>query len=264
MQNGELQQKPFVRLKIPKASEIVAERIRSAILMGELPEGAGLPSEKELMVQLGLSRASVREGLRLLEAEGLITTRAGRGGGATVSRPRTSGHTRSLAALLQFDGITLDELFEAWSAISPVCCRVAARHITPEQLAEMRAQIENMARSIGNSRAFTAEEVRFHMLIAEATNNPVLRIYGISLSELTYKQIHNIEFTTAEMQAGVQACRAVLESLEHRDALQAERRVARHLLAVEADITRQAWPLNSRPAEVTGVMDHLTQLAGNL
>lgn len=257
-------QQAFSRLKIPKASEIVAERIRSAILMGDLAEGVNLPSEKDLMVQLGLSRATVREGLRLLEAEGLITTRAGRGGGATVSRPRASGHTRSLAALLQFDGVTLDELFEAWSAIVPICGRLAAWHIKPEQIAELQAQVELMASVVGDSSPFTAAEVRFHMLIAHATNNPVLRIYGTSLAELTYKQIRNVPFTRGETEAGLEACRAILHALERGDASLAERRIARHLQGVEADISRLAWPLDHRPAEVTGVMDHLTRLAENL
>src|SRR5450759_1097218 len=71
---------PFARLRIQKASELLAQQIRAAVLLGELPEGSVLPSEKELTDQFGVSRATVREGLRLLEAEGLIVTRVGRGG----------------------------------------------------------------------------------------------------------------------------------------------------------------------------------------
>ena len=120
-------------MRIPKGSELLARQIQETILGGDLAEGDMLPSEKELMLQMGLSRATVREGLRLLEAEGLITTRPGRGGGATVQHPGPDGHTRSLATLLQFDGSTLDELFEAWSAIVPVCSRLAALHARPNR-----------------------------------------------------------------------------------------------------------------------------------
>ena len=59
-------------MRIPKGSELLARQIREAIFAGDLPEGDMLPSEKELVAQLGLSRATIREGLRLLEAEGLI------------------------------------------------------------------------------------------------------------------------------------------------------------------------------------------------
>src|SRR5436190_8995809 len=93
------QPKSFSRMRIPKGSELLARQVREAILGGDLAEGDMLPSEKDLMVQMGLSRATVREGLRLLEAEGLITTRPGRGGGATVQRPGSDGHTRTLAPL---------------------------------------------------------------------------------------------------------------------------------------------------------------------
>jgi DNA-binding FadR family transcriptional regulator len=101
----------FGRLRIQKASELLAQQIRAAVL-------------------LGVSRATVREGLRLLEAEGLIVTRAGRGGGATVRRPTSSAHTRSLALLLRFDGTSLQELLEARRAIEPLCSRLAAERIT--------------------------------------------------------------------------------------------------------------------------------------
>jgi GntR family transcriptional regulator, transcriptional repressor for pyruvate dehydrogenase complex len=251
----------FVRMKIPKGSDLLAEQIRSAIMEGELEEGAMLPSEKELMSQMGLSRATVREGLRLLEAQGLISTRPGRGGGATVQRPGHIGHTRSLATLLQLDGVTLNELFEAWSALVPVCGRLAAKHITPAQLDELRRHVDYMAASLDEHSTFTALEVRFHMLIAHATNNAVLRIYHTSLAELTFQQIRDVPFSRPEMEAGLASCRATLEAIRAGDGARAERRIARHLAAVEADIMRLASTLGYRPAEVTGNMNHLTAMS---
>jgi DNA-binding FadR family transcriptional regulator len=232
------QAKSFSRMRIPKGSELLARQVREAILGGELAEGDMLPSEKELMVQLGLSRATVREGLRLLEAEGLITTRPGRGGGATVQRPGSDGHTRSLATLLQFDGSTLDELFEAWSALVPVCGRLAATHITPEQIMGLHEHLDRMEAAVEDSKAFTELEVSFHALVARATNNAVLRIYGTSLAELTYYHIQNVPFTGAHMAAGLSACRAILQSIEQGDGERAELRIAKHLAAVEANIIR--------------------------
>jgi len=74
-------------LKVPRASELVAEKLRSLIVTGEVPPGAGLPSEKELVAQLGVSRATLREALRMLESEGLIATRPGPKGGIVVQKP---------------------------------------------------------------------------------------------------------------------------------------------------------------------------------
>src|ERR671934_2452266 len=101
---------PFARVRIPKGSALLAQRVRAAILVGDLPVGSQLPTEHELVRQFGVSRATVREGLRLLEADGLIVTRPGRRGGATVCQPSAGAHTRSLALLLQFDGATLGAL----------------------------------------------------------------------------------------------------------------------------------------------------------
>jgi GntR family transcriptional repressor for pyruvate dehydrogenase complex len=252
-------QKSFTRMRIPKGSELLARQIRESILSGELPQGEMLPSEKELMVQLGLSRATVREGLRLLEAEGLIATRPGRGGGATVQRPGNAGHTRSLATLLQLDGSTLEELFEAWSVLVPVCGRLAASHISKEQVTRVHDHIARMSRHVGNASVFTELEVRFHTLVAQGTNNAVLRIYSASLADLTYRQIKNIPFSTEEMALGLEACKAILQSIEQGDGARAEHRIARHLAAVEAGIMRLALPPDERPL---ALLDTHAGLAG--
>mgnify|MGYP006313047473 CR=1 FL=1 len=65
----------------------MADQLREKILQGELPEGTDLPKERELREKAGLSRATVREALRILEGEGLIATRIGRNGGSAVARP---------------------------------------------------------------------------------------------------------------------------------------------------------------------------------
>lgn len=261
---GQVRSEPisFTRLRIPKGSELLARQIRDAILGGNLMEGDMLPSEKELMAQLGLSRATVREGLRLLEAEGLITTRSGRGGGSVVQRPGQGGHTRSLTTLLQFDGSTLNDLFEAWSALIPVCGRLAAEHIKPEQLDKLRHHLDKMAKTLDNARDFTALVVRFHMLIADATNNAVLRIYYNSLAELTYQQIQHVPFTSLEMRGAVAACRGILQAMNKSDGARAEYLLAQHMEAVGADIVRLAWPLEEQAVEAVDSPSRLTELAG--
>src|SRR3569623_311227 len=67
---------------VPKASDVLAERLREMILSRGLAEGTPLPTERELVAESGLSRASVREAVRVLETEGLVLTKAGRNGGS--------------------------------------------------------------------------------------------------------------------------------------------------------------------------------------
>jgi GntR family transcriptional repressor for pyruvate dehydrogenase complex len=242
----------FARLHIPKASELLAQRLRGAILRKDLAEGAPLPTEKELVEQLGVSRATVREGLRLLEADGLIATRPGRGGGTVVRRPPASGHTRALALLLQFAGTTLGELLEARRVIEPACARLAAGRVRPDQLVEMERLIEEMRASTGEPLAYLTQQVRFHLLIAHAAGNNVLRIYATSLAELTHEQMVHVPFTREDLEAGTVGCAAILEALAQRDGEWAARRLQKHLSAVEQAITRVGWPLDQQAEALEG------------
>ena len=74
-------------MKVPKASDVLANELRERILSGEFPEGTSLPPERDMVVQTQMSRTTVREALRILEVQGLIRIRTGRSGGAFVQRP---------------------------------------------------------------------------------------------------------------------------------------------------------------------------------
>ena len=76
-------------VEVPKASDVLAGELRERILNGELAEGAPLPAERELVKQTQMSRATVREALRILEVQNLVRVKAGRAGGAFVQRPTT-------------------------------------------------------------------------------------------------------------------------------------------------------------------------------
>ncbi|HVW41102.1 MAG TPA: GntR family transcriptional regulator [Amycolatopsis sp.] len=95
------------RVHVPKTAEVLASTIRAQIVRGEIPEGAALPSESELVSQFGVSRSSLREAFRILESEQLITIRRGAHGGARVKRPDVTVAARYLALLLQPDGVLL-------------------------------------------------------------------------------------------------------------------------------------------------------------
>src|SRR5690242_13442161 len=84
------------RVSAPKASDVLADQLREHIRSGAWPEGQALPTERALSEQAGLSRTTVREALRMLEIDGLIEIRPGRGGGARVRRPQGDELARQL------------------------------------------------------------------------------------------------------------------------------------------------------------------------
>src|SRR6202023_3920877 len=112
---------------VPKASDVLASELRERILNGELPEGAPLPAERELVKQTQMSRATVREALRILEVQNLVRVRAGRAGGAFVQRPTTKSMAGSVSMLIRGQKIKLADLMETREALEPFCAERRAR-----------------------------------------------------------------------------------------------------------------------------------------
>src|SRR6201996_3965307 len=96
--------RPQVRLTplaVPKDSDVLADDLRERILLGEVPEGTALPTERDLVAQTHMSRATVREALRILEVQGLIRIKTGRAGGAYVYRPGQDSMADSVNLLIR-------------------------------------------------------------------------------------------------------------------------------------------------------------------
>src|ERR1700690_2277313 len=83
-------------MEVPKASDVLANELRERILDGEFAEGMALPPERELVAQTRMSRATVREALRILQVQGLVRIKAGRAGGTFVQRPGRDSVAKSV------------------------------------------------------------------------------------------------------------------------------------------------------------------------
>ncbi|MEY2521597.1 MAG: hypothetical protein QOJ66_162, partial [Ilumatobacteraceae bacterium] len=94
-------------------ADLVAGELRSQIISGELKEGDPLPPEDQLMEHAGVARTTVREALRILESEGLLVVRRGAGGGARIKTPSVSNVARYIGLVLQSQGATLQDVFDA-------------------------------------------------------------------------------------------------------------------------------------------------------
>src|SRR5260370_11477891 len=114
--------RPGIRLSpfdVPKASDVLASDLRERILNGELAEGVSLPAERDLVKQTQMSRATVREALRILEVQNLVRVKAGRAGGAFVQRPTTKSMASSVSMLIRGRRIKLVHLMETREALQP-------------------------------------------------------------------------------------------------------------------------------------------------
>src|SRR5260370_10350516 len=126
-------------LQVPKASDVLADDLRERILRGEFPEDTALPPERELVNQTRMSRATVREALRILEVQGFVRVKTGRAGGAFVYRPGQDSVTDSVTLLIRARPLRIPALPRACEAIEPFCAHLAAKHPTHAHLGRLQA-----------------------------------------------------------------------------------------------------------------------------
>jgi DNA-binding FadR family transcriptional regulator len=125
-----------------RIAELMAADIRKRILERELREEHTLPPEAELMAQYGVSRPTLREAMRLLEAEELIVVRRGGKGGAIIQKPDLGGAARQFGFLLSYRGVTIGDLHDARAIIEPPALASLALTASPEQVAELKEQLD--------------------------------------------------------------------------------------------------------------------------
>src|SRR6185369_15335652 len=157
--------RPTVLLKpvdVPKASDVLARDLRERILSGDIPEGTALPAERELVKQTQMSRATVREALRILEVQNLVRVRAGRAGGAFVQQPTTKSMANSVSMMIRGQRIKLADLMETREALEPFCAELAARNRTDEDLAVLDKANKDIADPDATLAAFLQANVDWH------------------------------------------------------------------------------------------------------
>jgi DNA-binding FadR family transcriptional regulator len=163
----------FSRIRTTRASDDVIRQIRAAILSGEVQPGERLPTEREMAQQFGVSRVTIRDALRALEASGLIVVRVGGQGGPYVARPDISLLSDSLEAHLQLHGTTFGELAEARVALETTAARAAAERATEADLAAIQASLQAPGEGVLSAEA-AATSLDFHTALVAASHNRAL------------------------------------------------------------------------------------------
>jgi DNA-binding FadR family transcriptional regulator len=215
---------------VPKASDVLARELRERILSGELVEGTALPAERELVKQTQISRATVREALRILEVQNLVRVRPGRAGGAFVQRPTSKSMAGSVSMLIRGQKIKLAELMETREALEPFCAELAARKRTDEDLAALDRANDDMANPDADLAAFLQANLDWHMGVAKAGYNELLIGFMTALSHAIYTGTENAAFVDDNVRAVTQrAHKSITYAMRCRDAEAAGRRMRRHV-----------------------------------
>lgn len=156
----------------PRAYETVVAWVEERILDGRLQVGDQLPAERDLAARLEVSRSVVREAVRSLEAQGVLTpsTGAGRAGGTRVSALPFGALTRMLRLHVALAHFPLDEVVEVRTALEQLSARLAADRATAEDLGRLRGHLEAM-RTAQDREAFNDGDTAFHVALARAAGN---------------------------------------------------------------------------------------------
>jgi GntR family transcriptional repressor for pyruvate dehydrogenase complex len=220
-------------IRVPKSCDVLADRLQRQILSGAYPLGSALPTERELVAGTGLSRGSVREALRILEAHGLIETRAGRYGGSVVSRPTDAALAHHINLFVKGRSVALSALVEARQALEPMVAYLAAKNRTDDDLREMTLISDRLDEAaLSDVPRFLTENANWHSAMAVASHNDLLRAFMASISDLMLEVSHIENMSSPDIRKLVtQAHRRILDAIKVQDADTARRRAERDVQA---------------------------------
>jgi DNA-binding FadR family transcriptional regulator len=178
-------------VRAPKTAELIARQLRGRVVRGELQPGDTLPPEVQLMEQFGVSRPTLREAFRILETEGLISVRRGSRGGAQVMTPDLSVAARYVGLILQVQGTTIVDVYDARMVFEPVCARLLAKRRTKQDLTDLHDCIEELrgvvdagSEEIPDPTRWSSLTYRFHELIMQRSGNNTLAVQGAVLADI--------------------------------------------------------------------------------
>lgn len=229
--------------RVRKAYEQVYDQLRDLILSGQLPQGHRLPNESQLATRFGVSRATVREALRLLAAERLVRSAKGTGGGTFVTLP-TLDHVeeflqRNYELLSLTDDVTLPELLEARALLEVFAVRRVAERCAPEDVAALRATLVPPGADLGPEEAYLHNR-EFHTVLVDACGNGLLRISAQPIFFVLQTHLTRSDLSSDFSHKVCADHETILEAVAAGDPDLAEERMRRHLDELQ-DVYARIW-----------------------
>ena len=217
----------------------IVRRIRSE----RLEPGARLPSEALMLAEYGVGRGSLREALRVLEVNGLISVKAGPGGGPVVAGVDSHAFGSMATLYFQVGGMTFRELIEARLVMEPVMARLAAERRDPELIAELgRALSEAEAADLGDGAEYLSVSIDFHETVAGMSGNRILNLYGIALLGIFHDRVGNGQLFPVSRREGVRnAHEEIARAIIAGDGARAETLMREHMIEY-AEYVRKRFP----------------------
>jgi DNA-binding FadR family transcriptional regulator len=226
--------KAFNVIETTSRSGLVERQLREYIVGSRLVPGHRLPSENELSGRLGVSRSAIREGLKALEAVGVITTHQGKG--SFVREFDSAAIADHLAISLRFDRPSLADILEVRKALETGFLSRAALLLTDEDFLALEEVVQRMRQKLKKISTFLSEDMEFHRLLYRKLDNRVL----LSILEMFWKLFGQIEegseHSQSQLSLAVHQHQAILTALKKGDIGRAEQLLKLHFRDAERRI----------------------------
>ncbi len=215
--------------KTKKVSDYIVEQIRDAILSGSFKPGDRLASEKELIAQFEVSKATMREALRVLEGMGLIEIRKGIGGGVFIAEVDMKTTIHSIINFLHFKTVSIKDITMIRYLLEPPVARIAASKISEEDI----RRLENMIHApIQPDKMNVSKDIGFHRYLARTTGNPILILIMDFIDNILKDIKFQLKLGVDFYQKVAEAHSAILSALKKHDPYETEREIIKDLLWV--------------------------------
>jgi GntR family transcriptional regulator, transcriptional repressor for pyruvate dehydrogenase complex len=238
-----------------RIGEEILAQVRALLARSELRPGDRLPPERELALQLGVSRPSVRAALKSLVSMGLLVARRGSGTYVTDGPPALV--SEPLALLTALHGFTLGQIFEARQSLESLLAGMAAERATGEHLVDMAEEVANMYASLGDPQQFLLHDIAFHKAVARASGSPVLAAVAEMVSAMHYERRRETVGRARDQEQRAGEHRRIFAAIRKGSADEARRAMGEHIVRAQETFAAEERALGERgegvePPERTG------------
>ena len=224
----------FAPIERRKVYAQVSERL-SAQIGTTLQPGDALPSERELAERYGVGRSSVREALRMLESRGLIESR---GSGTFVIAPWRNPFQEPLSLVVAGEDVDRTQLFEVRRMLEAEAAGLAARRRSLGDLELMHEATDEMEAAIDSADAYVAADIRYHLVIAEATGNRLLLHLMQAIRERLTEMFGTVFKFPGGPERSIAQHRLITQAIVAEDAERARQAMTEHILRVEQELAQ--------------------------
>ncbi|MCW2793745.1 MAG: transcriptional regulator, GntR family [Nocardioides sp.] len=209
-----------------RMSATIVDQIRALIRSGQLPVGARLPAERDLCTRFGVSRLTVREALRMLEANGLVSIRLGREGGAFVSVPTTGQVGQGITDLLTSAAVSSADVTDARRVLELGFLPQVCERATEADVDHLRALCDHAERARVSGGYDVEMSFEFHRQLIAATHNPAAVMLVDAFRDPILRSLSEAHHVGT---SGVEEHRLIVEAVAQRDADLAVSLMSHHL-----------------------------------